>query len=121
MGGAGVERRGPGFVIYTTVWAVERRLPSGGRDHSFAINGLLRLRGSVFGDATDLAVEGDNRVLVSTGSTDDTRAHPLTVVRLTARGALDRRFGDGGVASVTFPSRTATPEHVALAPDGEIV
>jgi uncharacterized delta-60 repeat protein len=71
---------------------VGRLRPDGGVDRSFARDGFRSL--SLNGPVSVIAVDGLDRALVVLGS---------TVVRLTSRGKLDRRFGDQGAAFLKLP------------------
>ncbi|MET0306860.1 MAG: hypothetical protein ABW196_11640 [Solirubrobacterales bacterium] len=72
--------------------AVGRLLPNGGPDPSFSSDGFRPL--SFVGPVSAIAVDSLDRTLVVLGS---------TVVRLTSRGKLDRRFGRQGAAFLKLP------------------
>ena len=94
---------------------IQRRDTSGALDTSFGTNGEVHL----FGDhGTDslryLTVDSSDRILavgsarvevLSGKGKKKTASYPrlFTVVRLTASGALDTGFGDGGIVHVDLP------------------
>jgi uncharacterized delta-60 repeat protein len=80
------------------VMAVARYGPDGKLDDSFDMDGKVTLgRGAVHG----IFVQDDGGVLVL-GRTGDDQA--VTIIRLTARGAIDASYGDDGRATVGFES-----------------
>jgi uncharacterized delta-60 repeat protein len=79
-------------------FGVARFLRDGRRDRSFARRGFRTVSFGSRRLAGAYAVAGttDGRLLVAGNASVEGRAPEMAVVRLTAGGALDRTFGDGG-------------------------
>lgn len=86
---------------------VARLLPNGGLDRSFATGGIFR--GQVATCILHIALEPTGEIVGSGRG---------NLVRLTARGRLDRSFGDNGL--VLLPDAVADPEALVALPDGDI-
>jgi uncharacterized delta-60 repeat protein len=100
---------------------LERMLPDGTRDSSFAVSsgGTASVPGVKLGT---LAVDSDERI-VAAGH--DTVTGALAVVRFMPDGRLDPGFGSGGIVRTAVSAAGATNldigRSVAIAPDGRIV
>jgi uncharacterized delta-60 repeat protein len=90
---------------------VVRLLGSGGPDPSFSDDGMLKL--DTGGPATDVAVDGEGRILLASGD-------GLTAIRLTDRGVLDPTFGEGGIASLQ-PGQASEAQTIAADPSGRVL
>ena len=71
---------------------------------------------TVFGSASGIAVQADNKIVVSGTANGD-----FTVVRYLANGTLDTSFSSDGKASLSVSSASETPTAMAIQPDGGIV
>jgi uncharacterized delta-60 repeat protein len=102
-------------------FAVVRYNPDGSLDTTFGDNGrtVIDLGGSDRGHAVALDAVG-NIVVVGTTSSVVMGGPQFAVVRLTAAGALDKKFGDGGVARVGFADVRFTPYALAIDLAGKI-
>ena len=109
---------------------VARYLSNGASDASFGANGLTTTHVGAAGSAAQaLALQADGGIVVvgtafANGSTDD----DFALVRYTSAGALDDRFGSGGIVTTDFSLGAAGPNPsldrataVGLQPDGAIV
>ena len=97
--------------------AVARYNPDGSLDPSFGRGGVART--GVCCAANAAAFDRDGRIVVA-GEVDGA----FGVVRLTARGALDRSFGASGAVSTGFGGRSAAggrANALAIGPDGGII
>jgi uncharacterized delta-60 repeat protein len=108
--------------------AVESKPPHAGSiDRSFGKNGRVtfRLPGDRFVPRA-VVVQPDSKIVMAgtllTGATDypGSFAGSPGAVRLLPNGALDRGFGDAGIARVSTPSPTRI-QGAALQPDGAIL
>ena len=102
---------------------VVARLSSGGDlDAGFGAGGVVRTTANrAIAQGGRGALQADGKVLVAGVAGDLGGVNgDLVVVRLTAGGALDPTFGDGGIASVDFGQEEAG-NALALVPTGEIV
>jgi uncharacterized delta-60 repeat protein len=95
---------------------VVARLAAGRFDSSFGRAGVVQIPVAGPGDAqlTGAVVLADGRVVVA----GHVGGHPV-VIRLTAAGALDPSFGQGGVARDVV--RSATVEDLAITPSGALL
>lgn len=85
--------------------SVLRLRQDGSRDPSFGHRGLALLPIARHSFAYALAVEGDGRILVAGKSFDRASRARELLLRLDARGRLDRSFGRRGIVSVPVPFR----------------
>jgi uncharacterized delta-60 repeat protein len=102
-------------------WAsvVARYLPDGSLDPSFGSGGSVELPRGIF--ITRIAVGSDGSIVAAASLTPADYSTPrMAVVQLTPSGALDARFGSGGVAQVDYLGN-AWGEDVAVQPNGKIV
>lgn len=90
---------------------VQRRYPSGALDPSFG-GGLLHLP-----PVSDIALQGDGRILVAALDREDSCGPASSVRRLETSGAPDASFGSGG-ASAQLPIAIA---YLAVDAEGRIV
>jgi uncharacterized delta-60 repeat protein len=84
-------------------------------DPTFGAGGKVTLAVNytgVQGDAPDVALQSDGKVVVVSGN---------TLARYTADGSLDGAFGAGGVVTVNFYGSRDRLNAVAVQPDGRIV
>ena len=99
----------------TEEWAVARYTADGAPDLRFDGDGK-----EVFDlgeSAQDITIQSDGKLLV----VGPTRLGEFGVMRLTADGAPDPGFGDGGVVTTAFHTRGTYPRSVDVAPDGRII
>jgi uncharacterized delta-60 repeat protein len=94
---------------------VLRLTRNGGLDPAFGRKGQADLR---FATVDGVVVDRAARVYVA-GTTVNDRV--LAVVRLTARGRLDRSYGRRGIATLARRGDLALSEAVAIQPDGRVV
>jgi uncharacterized delta-60 repeat protein len=89
-------------------------------DRSFGSLGFIELNPSPYRDlGSNVALQGDGKILL-TAPSNGGGGGTWFVARLTADGALDSTFGDGGaIADITMNGAYA--EDVAIQPDGKIV
>jgi uncharacterized delta-60 repeat protein len=105
--------------------ALARFTASGALDANFGINGSLILGSSRAGSSdtiSGLGQQSDGKPIAA-GATGAGAERDFVVVRLTAAGALDRNFGVGGRAFVSFGAGTSVlySGDVAIQPDGKIL
>ena len=102
--------------------ALARYLPDGRPDPAFGTNGRLR---GIDAALETVAIQGDGKILVAgwqRGAGLDPDNTDAVVARYTARGALDRSFGNGG--STLFSFAATGRDHVqdlVVRRDGSIV
>ena len=97
--------------------SVARYLPDGSLDRSFSGDGRLLLDLGVEARARGLAIQGNGKIVVAI---DD--GWTFSVARLRRAGALDKTFGDGGIASEDFsPDSSDWVRAVALDGAGGIL
>lgn len=95
----------PGFEFDL---AVARLDGTGQLDPAFGTDGVVRLDAGGFDLPAQLAVEGTGRILFSANRLADDGTVTAVVGRLTADGALDEAYGDGGTAALSgAPSQYA--------------
>jgi uncharacterized delta-60 repeat protein len=104
-------------------FGVARFLANGRLDRSFARRGYRTVsfgrRRLAAADA--LAAMPDGRLLLGGSATVEGRAPEMAVVRLTANGALDRTFGDGGRLRTTPGPFGGTARAIAALADGRVL
>ena len=105
------------LVVSGTVgsnWIVARFLPHGSLDPSFDGDGIKYSAPTLIGEARDVQLEPDGRI-VTAGSR-------FALGRYLPDGSFDSSFADGGSQRVRFSGgRSAEAESVALQGDGKIV
>jgi uncharacterized delta-60 repeat protein len=107
------------------VFATVRYNEDGSLDNTFgkkgkALTAINRSKGEEYLDyAADVALDEDGKILVA-GSTSLDEESESVVVRYTPKGALDKTFGEGGIATVDLGGNDSA-EAMALTPDGQIV
>jgi uncharacterized delta-60 repeat protein len=101
---------------------VARYTTSGVVDTTFSGDGIVRLDLGADKDEDGYAValDADGRILVA-GSAAPGASSDFLVARFTSAGALDASFGDGGVVTIDFSSRTDVARALAPLPDGRIL
>lgn len=103
-------------IVLLPGWQLLRLTPRGGGDRRFGRRGSVRLRLPTGTDLQSLAVERAGRILLA--GTVLGRAHPslpgsprnargFAIVRLTAHGHKDRRFGRRGWVATRFGKRSS--------------
>src|SRR5215207_7572351 len=102
----------------------DARRPPGALDRSFGAGGKVVT--DVFGgddEPSDIAVQSDGKLVVSTLSQRSGGDPRALVLRYHADGRLDPSFGDGGRAAVEVPGAQpgVTPVALAIQADGRIV
>jgi len=97
---------------------VERLTTTGRLDRGFGHGGTQIVRFGRQSFLGSVAVDGLGRIYVA-GT--DLEQRTLSVARLTARGALDQRFGNRGIAKLPRRGLLALPTAVAVQPDGRVV
>jgi uncharacterized delta-60 repeat protein len=105
--------------------AILRLDPQGGLDPTFADGGVLIVeRPGRRLEASALHVDVAGRILIA-GTAEGTGADAgrvyAVVARVRARGSLDRRFGESGVAEQELAGGEGRIAALAVAPDGDIV
>jgi uncharacterized delta-60 repeat protein len=108
-----------GLAVYTTDGTLDSTFAPGGPDSDGKLTFDMHSNNS-FDAVRDLAIQPDGKIVGagSVGSGD------FGVLRVTSSGELDPAFGDGGLASTTFPVPQFTQllaPGVALQSDGKIV
>ena len=99
--------------------ALLRLTPGGRPDTEFGNGGRVVTNLGGDDDATDVAVDGSGRIVVS-GETEHDGTASAIALRYLPSGALDHSFGANGVATVPTPS-DASALALALGPGGKIV
>jgi uncharacterized delta-60 repeat protein len=122
VGGAGGFYGEPGISIFDA--AVVRYRPDGALDASFGDRGQVLVDLSTNDWLADLLVQTDGKI-VAAGTAGDWRASRpfrFALLRLTADGALDRTFGEGGKVVTGF-ARNPFDSAAALVrnPEGTLV
>ena len=116
---------GPGASAKDDI-ALLRLTPGGRPDTAFGDVGRVVTNLGGDDDATDVAIDGSGRIVVS-GETEQNGSSSAVALRYLPSGELDHSFGANGVA--TIPTRTGTGTlgrgagalAVALGPGGKIV
>jgi uncharacterized delta-60 repeat protein len=99
--------------------AVRRMSTAGKLDQHWGKGGVARpLAG---GDLEDIALAGSRVVAVATCVCEGGRDDDMAFARLTPRGRLDRRFGDGGRIVVGFGPSDAEATSITVDPAGRAV
>ena len=102
---------------------VFRLLPAGGLDAGFGVGGsrTLTVPGVTEFTASDLAIQSNDRIVVTGWADVATGNSPFVVARFLAGGAPDTSFGNGGIKKVGFAQGPAQSYGVAVQPSGRIV
>ena len=103
--------------LFAMIVAVALAAP-GDTDGGFGNGGRRVLDFSGEDASTDVAVQPDGKIVVVGFGGDPSK---FKVTRLTADGALDTGFGDGGTVTVDFGGLDEQAFSVAIAPGGKIV
>ena len=99
--------------------ALARYLADGTLDPSFGVGGLVTAAFDADSSAEALAVQPDGAIVV-VGRIDGERSTDFAVVRFTANGTLDQRFGAGGLVTSDLGGEESASA-VTLLPDGRAV
>ena len=104
-------------------FAVARLLVTGALDPGFGSGGKVRFAPlPAIGGISALAVQPDGKIVVAgVGGAGPGRGLDMVVARLTAAGAVDSSFGDGGKTAIDFSGQRDFVLALALQPDGKIV
>jgi uncharacterized delta-60 repeat protein len=100
-------------------FAVVRYRADGRLDRGFGGDGVVVTDVAKGEDSASAAAIQPNGKIVVVGTATVARRDTITLVRYRRKGALDRTFGDDGIATVDVDD--ATGEDVAIQPDGRIV
>lgn len=103
---------------FTGELLVVRLTATGALDTSFAGDGIALVPVGTRAIARAVAVQPDGAIVVAGYTFNPLTSSRAVLVRLTADGALDPSFGDGGVVTMTTRSELYA---IALQPDGAIV
>jgi uncharacterized delta-60 repeat protein len=103
-----------------------RYLPNGARDTSFGQGGFAAVPDTgIPSFLPHLAVQSDDKIVWAGEATSANGANSsFDVIRLNANGTVDTGFGNGGVATTTFPVFNASvqgAQAVLIQPDGKIL
>jgi uncharacterized delta-60 repeat protein len=102
-------------------FVVARFREDGSLDGGFGQGGLASVAFSTMDDyPAGVALQGDGKIVV-VGQSSNLMSPDLAVARLTAAGAPDESFGEGGKLAVDFFGSFDGGECVAIQPDGKIV
>lgn len=124
----GVASRGP-----KADFAIARYNADGSLDDTFGADGSAPGTGVVridFGSISDtlraIVLQPDGRIVAGgttefPGAPDPMRHHDFALARVTAGGALDGSFGEGGEVTLDFGENDDDVNALALQPDGRIV
>jgi uncharacterized delta-60 repeat protein len=95
-------------------------MAAGGLDPTYGIGGTATVSVPSDFNPTDVAVQGDGKVVIvgelRTGGDVD-----IAVVRLNTDGSMDASFSNDGFFQISRPSNTETASAVAIQADGKIV
>jgi uncharacterized delta-60 repeat protein len=105
--------------LEAATWALGRLRSDGRLDTGFGVGGIVRSH--LDGEARDLLVQDDGRLVVA-GRTAPTGVHyDVTLVRYRRDGRLDRGFGTGGVVTTDVAGSTDGAAAVTAGPHGTLV
>ncbi|RMW99182.1 hypothetical protein EBQ26_05190 [Allofranklinella schreckenbergeri] len=90
---------------------LEALLPDGQRDPSFANGQPLWLHAGANTDLQTLDVNRDGHITLTTRLLDGAQTCSFGISRLTANGALDKSFGDGGATRLPMTSKATGKDH----------
>ncbi len=100
--------------------AVARYTVAGVLDATFGVGGVALSGQLADAEASAIAVQSDDRVVVA-GYTTPATDSEITIWRLTADGTLDPTFGSGGLAVFSFAQLGGRASSVGIQGDGRIV
>jgi uncharacterized delta-60 repeat protein len=111
-------------VLHTDV-ALARFKPDGSLDHGFSGNGTKTVnfaRKDGNDAASDVAVQGDGKIVVTGFAAQSPNLDKLLVARFRPSGRLDPSFSGDGQETISFPNRPETGgQAVAVQHDGRIL
>jgi uncharacterized delta-60 repeat protein len=106
------------LVLLTIALFNEKALSQAGDlDSTFGVNGIVAPFSD--GDATDIAVQQDGKILVCGYGGIGTDG--FTVIRLNDSGSLDSTFGTNGISKTTVGAGSNLHGKIAVQSDGKIV
>jgi len=123
-GAADVAVQADGKIIVTDVdLGLARYLPEGRLDPSFGNRGRVgtHFTSKTSGSASELAVQGDGKLVVAGSAGKDGSNSDFAVARYLPDGRLDPAFGSGGRVLTDFGRRGQEVVGLALQRDGKIV
>ncbi len=103
-------------------FGVVRFLANGGLDSSFGTAGVVLDPGNGNGEAEDLAIQPDGKIILVGSGSDAQNQTFVALARFNPDGSLDTTFGAGG--NVVTPSQPLSADEanvVLLQPDGKIL
>ena len=125
---AGMDRQSTGRIVVAgdgsgNAMQVFRLLPGGAPDTGFGTGGSSTLASSASSSftATDMAIQGNDRIVVTGWEEAVSGRDQFVVGRFRAGGAPDSDFGTGGIKRVGFSQADAFSYGVAVQPNGRIV
>jgi uncharacterized delta-60 repeat protein len=99
---------------------IARYTTSGALDTSFGANGLVTITFGLYDQASDLAIQDDDKIVV-VGRVGSNIFADFAVMRYTISGTLDTSFGSTGVVSTSITPGHDLAKSVAIQEDGKIV
>jgi uncharacterized delta-60 repeat protein len=103
-------------------WSVVRFLAGGGVDSSFGSGGTISVSpGTGSREFRHMALQPDDRILLTGMATAVNPRDRVAIVRLTADGTVDSGFGIGGAVLEPTPGTSPSADAVAVAPDGDVL
>ena len=111
------------FSLDTSDVALLRYNPDGMLDPGFGTGGIVVTNLGGFDNAFSVALQPDNKIVVSGNTGSAGSVTRVAVVRYDAGGTLDPAFGTGGIVitSAAGPSTIASGNAVLIHPDGIVV
>lgn len=103
---------------FESTWGLARLRSDGRLDTGFGTGGMVR--SNVEGDAHDLVVQDDGRLVVA-GTTILGESYDVMLVRYRRDGRLDRSFGAGGIVTTDIDRRVDGAGAVTSGPDDTLV
>ena len=109
--------------VYVRKLVLRRLLADGTGDNDFGDQSRVSISHqnfSFFGQIQVL-VQDDQKILVGASFTDENNYGSIMLIRYSARGQLDKSFGNNGVYVYRFGSFSSSFTEMLLQPDGKIV
>jgi uncharacterized delta-60 repeat protein len=111
----GVDRQGAYVLRYNADGSLDGTFASGGIAYLVPPAGLLKA------GSGGVAIQSNGEIVASTGLIDSSGTHQyFGALRVSASGALDTGYGDGGWASVLIGTGTSA-QAMAMQPDGRVI